>query len=222
MSDPISIIGIVITVGGIARDIVSSLVSYFDAVRDAPKQSQELRHEMCSISNLLNSLHTALMSVGTGNTVSIVTLASVSESISQLQSLLREMEARVAKPKTVGISRLKWPFSERENTGFISKIERYKANLLMALSIKGGSDMNVKSQLIRRTDISAVLRDVEKDKRRKILNWLSTGSNTRHEELKKCTVKNSGQWFLGTEEYKGWVDGTKPSCLLCHGIRDPF
>lgn len=221
MSDPISIVGTVIAVGGVAREIVSSLVSYFEAVRDAPKQSQELRHEMCSISNLLNSLHAALMSVGTGNIISTV-LVSVNESMSELRSLLSEMEARVAKPKTVGIAKLKWPFSEKENTRFISKIERYKANLLMALSIKGGSHMYVKSLLMRRTDISAVLRDVEKDKRRKIMLWLSTGSNTRHEELKKCTVKNSGRWFLKTEEYQGWVDGTKPSCLLCHGIRDPL
>ena len=69
-------------------------------------------------------------------------------------------------------------------------------------------------------DVKVVADEVQVEKRRKILEWLSPGSfNSRHEELQKSRVKSSGQWFLNSNEYINWVSGTGPSCLLCTGIR---
>ena len=66
-----------------------------------------------------------------------------------------------------------------------------------------------------------VVEDVEMEKRRKILKWLSGNSNTRYEELRNETVENSGQWFLNSKEFTAWADGIEPSCLWCVGIRSP-
>lgn len=72
------------------------------------------------------------------------------------------------------------------------------------------------------TDVNIVVENVHLERRRKILEWLG-GDNTRHEELTKSTVDNSGQWFLSSAEYAGWVNGTNPQCLFCIGIRlNPF
>jgi len=32
-------------------------------------------------------------------------------------------------------------------------------------------------------------------------------------------AENTGQWFLDSSEFQGWVDGTGPPCLVCTGIR---
>lgn len=51
------------------------------------------------------------------------------------------------------------------------------------------------------------------EKKRKILNWLSTGEfNERHEELRKTRAENSGKWFLESNEFISWLDGNGPSC----------
>ena len=58
------------------------------------------------------------------------------------------------------------------------------------------------------------------EKKRKILNWLSTGEfNERHEELRKTRAENSGKWFLESNEFISWLDGNRPSCLFAVGIR---
>jgi hypothetical protein len=65
-----------------------------------------------------------------------------------------------------------------------------------------------------------VVEDAQSEKRRKILEWLSASNlDTRNEELQKARVNNSGEWFLNSEEFKSWTNGTKPSCLICPGIR---
>jgi hypothetical protein len=52
------------------------------------------------------------------------------------------------------------------------------------------------------------------------MDWLSIGTfSTSHEELQKMRVKDTGQWFLDSGEFKSWVNGTGPSCLLCLGGR---
>jgi hypothetical protein len=65
-----------------------------------------------------------------------------------------------------------------------------------------------------------VVDEVHDQKRAKIGEWLSSGYlSTRHEELRRTRAKDSGQWFLNSEEFLGWANGTRPSCLVCTGIR---
>jgi hypothetical protein len=57
------------------------------------------------------------------------------------------------------------------------------------------------------------------EKRRKTLKWLSGTYTTRYEELRNETVENSGQWFLNSEEFTAWKNGTGQNCIWCVGIR---
>jgi hypothetical protein len=63
-----------------------------------------------------------------------------------------------------------------------------------------------------------ILTEVQIEKRNKILDWLSPRDfNSRHKDLQKGRLADSGQWFINSEEFKGFVDGGH-SCLLCDGV----
>ena len=80
--------------------------------------------------------------------------------------------------------------------------------------------MDYLSVLISRYDIKVVVDEVQLEKRKKILEWLSVGPfDLRHEELRQVRAENSGRWFLESEEFTKWATGRGPSCLLCTGIR---
>jgi hypothetical protein len=119
--------------GRIAKDITSNLYLYFEAVRDAPKRSEELRQEMGGICGLLDSLEYALTP---STKSSFKTPASFKEAIREFDAMLNDMNVRVAVSRTKGIARLKWPFTKDENERLLSRIERYKATFSAALNIK--------------------------------------------------------------------------------------
>jgi len=134
--DPVTAIGLVASVdqlAGLAKVIVSNMYRYFDAVKDAPRRSQELRQELSAISDLLDSLEDAL----TSSTKSTFTAPdSLKSAITEFQETLEDMKARVKEPQTKGLRRLKWPFTKDENERLLSKLERYKSTFNVALNIK--------------------------------------------------------------------------------------
>ena len=84
-------------------------------------------------------------------------------------------------------------------------------------------DLTCRQQLQRiGKDVSLVrqmvVEDVQSRKRDEILKWLSS-YNFEAQQVKKDKAAESGKWFLTSPEFTSWVDGTKSSCLLCHGIR---
>jgi hypothetical protein len=70
------------------------------------------------------------------------------------------------------------------------------------------------------SDVNAVVDNVRLANYWKILEWLSAGnSDTRQAELRNARVKNSGQWFLNSNQFTNWVNRIGPKCLICKGIR---
>ena len=134
--DPVTVIGLVAGVAqlaGAARVIVSNMYRYFDTVKDAPKHSQELRNELSTISDLLDSLCDALDS---STTSSFTPPDSLKSAIPEFQVILEDMKLRVTESQTKGLRRLKWPFTKDENERLLSRLQRYKATFNMALNIK--------------------------------------------------------------------------------------
>jgi hypothetical protein len=120
---------------GLLRAIVSNIYLYFEAVKDAPKRSEELRLELACVCGLLESLHTALCASKKSSHF-VIPSHSLESSIAQFEVIVNEISARVSEAKTQGVERLKWPFTKYENERFLSRLERYKASFNMALSIK--------------------------------------------------------------------------------------
>jgi len=74
--------------------------------------------------------------------------------------------------------------------------------------------------LIERHGVNEILGDMRLQRRQRILEWLVDGDfSTRHNELHDTRAENSGQWFVKSKEFRNWVDGTGPNCLICLGIR---
>jgi hypothetical protein len=59
---------------------------------------------------------------------------------------------------------------------------------------------------------------IQNEKRNKILDWLSKDDfNLRHVALQEARLKNTGQWFVNSDEFTRLINGTH-SCLLCEGV----
>ena len=108
-----------------AKVVVANLFRYFEPAKNAPEKSKELRREMHTICDVLESLNLVLRgSEHDSNS------ASLKKSISEFSTILNEINVRVNKMSTVR----SWPFSDAENEGFLTKIARYKETFTMALT----------------------------------------------------------------------------------------
>jgi hypothetical protein len=136
MLDPVTTIGLVSSLDQLAETatgIVCNMHKYYEAVRDAPKRSKELRTEMTAVNDLLNQI----VDVISASAVSTFkTSDSFNVSVAEMRTTLEDMKSRVQPSKTEGLRRLKWPFNREENERLLSKIERFKNILSMTLEIK--------------------------------------------------------------------------------------
>lgn len=121
---------------GLAKCIISNLFLYYEAVRDAPKRSEELRQELASVCGLLDKLHIALSPSSKHPESSFVPPISLKNSIAHFRAMLENINKRVSVSKTKGFERLKWPFTREENERLLVNLERYKSTFNMALNIK--------------------------------------------------------------------------------------
>lgn len=202
-----------------AKTAYCTLYMYYEDVRDAPKRSQELRHEMGAIGDQLNHL----VALITSDSTSLNLSEALGTSISEFQIMLDEMNDRVKVSQTKGWRRLKWPFTKDENGRFLSRMERYKSIINLTLNIHtvyAHHPCFVDGRQIAEK-IKVVIDDVEQEKRRNILKWLSIDNfKTKHEEFRSIRAENSGRWFIATKELREWVNGSESTtCLLCPGIR---
>lgn len=134
--DPVTVIGLVASLeqlAMVATKIFYNIYHYYDAVRGAPKRSQELRQEMLIMSDQLNFLVEVLKSMSTSSAPSVS--ASLADAISELETMLNDMNQRTQVSTSRGLNRLKWPFTQTENTRLLSRVARYKSILDSALNI---------------------------------------------------------------------------------------
>jgi hypothetical protein len=134
--DPVTAVGLAASacqLAAVAKDVVSNIYKYYDAVKDAPKNSRELRQELGAVSDLLDSLEDIL--VNSSAKFPSTGPDSFQTAITEFQEILKEIRGRVAKPQTEGSKRLRWPFTKAENERLLFRIERYKATFNLALNI---------------------------------------------------------------------------------------
>ena len=137
MVDPVSVIGLVASLeqlAAAATNIVCNMYKYYEAVRDAPKRSKELRDEMGAMSDQLNDLVHVVTYKSTASTFHVPT--PFTASVKELQTMLDEMNDRVQPSKTEGRRRLKWPFTKDQNEQLLQRMERYKTMLNTTLNIQ--------------------------------------------------------------------------------------
>jgi hypothetical protein len=130
--DPVSVLHLITTVAGVAYSFISktyTIVQAAKAIKDAPKHAQELRKEMSSISQLLQSLEEVVRSPN------FTASTSLKDDLLDFQSMLNEMNATLAILETQKIEQVKWPFTGKETKDKLLKMERYKATFELALTV---------------------------------------------------------------------------------------
>jgi Mg2+ and Co2+ transporter CorA len=133
---PVTVTGLITSVeqlAEVATTIVGSMYSYYEAVRDAPNKSKELRREMVAMSDQLSSLETLLFD--NSSILSQKTERSLVDSISEIKMMLLDIKKRIQSSSTKGLKRLKWPFSKDENEQLLSRLEHYNHMLNIILNV---------------------------------------------------------------------------------------
>jgi hypothetical protein len=162
---------------------------------------------MAALSDILYSLDEAL------NSPSCKSLFTNSAPFDEFLGMLNDSRARVVALLTQGVNQLSWPFNQNENKKWLHKIE-VESYFSLALNVQCPHENR---QL--RQDVKVVFDEIQREKRKRILEWLSPISfSTRHHELRKARTPGCGTWFLKTKEFPTWVDTHGPSNLLFSGI----
>lgn len=124
------VVGTLATVGKVAdlaAKVFSALYEYLRKVKAAPARSKELRDELLTISDVLRELNTTI------RTYSELTASVLHRSVEKFCVLLKDLEKRFTQPVTK-LERFKWPLSEKENTEYLLKIQRFVGYFNLALT----------------------------------------------------------------------------------------
>jgi len=78
----------------------------------------------------------------------------------------------------------------------------------------GGSPMLTKKSF--QEDVAYLRIDKE---RNKFLDWLGQGSHAEHEEANECRDNESGDWLIGSQEFREWINQESSSFFWLNGIR---
>ena len=114
---------------GVALSVSTTLRQYLLKVKQAPKQSRELKGELLLVSDVLEDLKSVIDAappdIQTTNTSLLRSLNGFAEFIRELASHIEVQEKDIT-------NRLKWPFTEEENGKYLEKLERFKKTFSLA------------------------------------------------------------------------------------------
>lgn len=131
--DPASIVGLAaggLQIGQVMLDVITQLSWFYRYVRDAPKQSKELRHEINTLLDVLKDVEATFEETFEPTQLP----QSVQEEISTMERLLNHLKKRANPEKALGGRRLTWPFSQKENREILNRIERFKSAMNLSLT----------------------------------------------------------------------------------------
>lgn len=130
--DPVTGVGLAASAAQLAEvvfKVFSNLYKYYRDVKSAPANSEQLRHELDTMVDLLGLLQESL-----DKNRGEVLAATFNTELKEFESMLRTMLKRTTPDRTVGIQRLKWPFKTEENARYIARIERIKSSLSLVMN----------------------------------------------------------------------------------------
>jgi hypothetical protein len=128
MVDPFSTVLGVTQLAELLVKVLDGLCGYFENLKNAPTQSQELQNELLVLSQALKNIESACKSSENYSHID----STFNQFITPLRSMLEGMETKIIPKGQITFKRLKWPFTAKENAEYLAKIERYKTTLAMA------------------------------------------------------------------------------------------
>jgi hypothetical protein len=135
--DPLSALAIASSTAqflGQTIKVIQGLYGYCQTAYEAPRRSRELQAEVIQVSNVLMDLQSALKSIPEDAQFP-KTIKLLSESSTEFTQVMNEMASRIeVQQRNLG-KRLKWPFNEKQNNKYLSKVEAFKQTATLSLSI---------------------------------------------------------------------------------------
>jgi hypothetical protein len=133
--DPVSALGVAAAAAqfaDMATTIFYTLYKYVRDVKQAPKHSEELQHEIFLLSIVLRDLKSSTNSMGDASPTTLKD--ELKTTITEFSKIMTDLNARVEVKPSEWIKRMKWPFNEKENKEWIAKLERFKSMFCLWLN----------------------------------------------------------------------------------------
>ncbi|KAI9871132.1 MAG: hypothetical protein M1830_003282, partial [Pleopsidium flavum] len=219
MADPLSITAGIIAV----LQLTTTAVQYLNDVKDAPKDRQAILIEISTVSGFLHTLKDLAERMQPGDThmTAIRSLNVPNGPLEQFKSALERLVSKL-KPghglRKVATA-LTWTLDKAEVNSILLKIERLKGIFLLALQ-----NDHIGLSLAMNEDIVEIKRGVEELKMTErstqyssALRWLSSiNPSSNHETACKKHEPTTGDWFLRSDDFEIWKNGTN-NLLWLHG-----
>jgi hypothetical protein len=134
MSDPISVIGLVISVMGVAQVVNKYITSY----QDAPLLAKALQEEVSIINSLLATLQKTLQSQAEATfTTTSALFCALNGCNQQLQKIQKMIAIREPGKLAHFVHRIKWPFSEQESKDAVNTLHQFTQLFHFAITMEG-------------------------------------------------------------------------------------
>lgn len=230
---------------------ICSAKAYIDAVGRAREAAAGLVTELEALQSNISNLHVFLKSPSLSKGDLRFHQTSVLLSCSTAcEARVRALCRKLSDQDNGRIGLLLWPFSEKEHKKTLQELQSFTNWIQFALSIDGcrllsrtaddvlelmgrqleqfkllqSVDENTSATLNIVQDQKKLLQDAEeRERRRKILDWLSTPGHymyQKHQALQSSRARDTGNWILRHDLYLKWRDGLEASNVLwCHGIQ---
>lgn len=130
--DPISALGVAAAafqLAGAALGVSTTLTQYLRKVKQAPKQSRELKGELLLVSDVLEDLKSVIDAAPPGFHT---TNTSLQHSLDEFAEFIKKLACHIEVQEKDITKRLKWPFTEKENGKYLEKLERFKKTFSLA------------------------------------------------------------------------------------------
>src|SRR5205814_524992 len=95
--------------------------------------SNELQQEAFLVSIVLKDLKSTFEAMNDPRTITRPT-NTLNDTVIEFSKTMADMECRIGVKEGELIKQLKWPFTEKENEKYLSRLERYKSTFVLALS----------------------------------------------------------------------------------------
>jgi hypothetical protein len=109
--------------------VLQNLYNYYNAVQDAPARAAELRTQV----RLLVEILAGIQEIWEQDTNK--SQPTLPDCLADLYRLLMQVYERSLPRETWGTRRLLWPFTEKQNSEYIVKIQQHRDTLALYLSL---------------------------------------------------------------------------------------
>ncbi|MCJ1392629.1 hypothetical protein MMC18_005499 [Xylographa bjoerkii] len=217
--DPLSLTASITAV----LQLTSTVVSYLNDVKQASKERAQVAVEASMVYSLLTSLIYRIEDANAGDAwyTAIRALGEENGALDQYQAALKLLASKLDTRNGTKLGRaLMWKFDKVEIIGILSKIERLKTLINVALT----NDLFTLSKAMKE-DVSSIRKHVESrqvdantNSRQVIASWLTAlDFKARQQDIFSRRQDGTGQWLLDSPEFQTWL-AEPGQVLYCSGM----